>query len=149
MMSAVQTPHLHMNGPMIAGGSGCTLAELAALPEHRVHSSGLPQLDDVCDGGIHSGEVWTIAAQSRMGVTALATKMAVAASQTAEVLFSTATLARDSCAAALSELLRPRTGKPRRSIVCVWLPGSHNRIGCRRRPLCICVVMSARRPSTR
>jgi len=76
-----------MNGPMIAGGSGYTLAELAALPEHRVHSSGLPQLDDVCDGGIHSGEVWTIAAQSRMGVTALATKMAVTASQTAEVLF--------------------------------------------------------------
>lgn len=86
-MVDTETPHLHMNGPMIAGGSGYTLEELAALPKPRVHSSGLPQIDDVCDGGIHSGEVWTIAAQSRVGVTALAIKMAVAASQTAEVLF--------------------------------------------------------------
>ncbi len=86
-MADAQTSHLHMNGPMIAGGSGYTLGELAALPEHPVHSSGLPLIDELCDRGIHSGEVWTIAAQSRMGATVLATQMAVAASRTAEVLF--------------------------------------------------------------
>ncbi len=148
-MVDAETPHLHMNGPMIAGGSGYTLIELAAIPEHRVHSSGLPQIDDVCDGGIHSGEVWTIAAQSRMGATALATKMAVAASQTAEVLFVNGhvgtRLLRDSVVrtAETSDLKATTSDRLR---LASW---SHNRIGCRRRPLCICVVMSARRPSTR
>ncbi len=83
-----QQDQLHMNGPMIAGGAGYSLHELTNLADPIAHSTGLHELDEMCGGGLHTGEVWTIAGQSRSGTTLLATHIAVAASPTADVLFA-------------------------------------------------------------
>lgn len=81
---AVDWP-LPMHGPMVLGGADYSLDEWADLGEPMTYSTGAGAIDHACDGGLHPGEVWTIAAQSRVGATMLATQLAVAACQNAHM----------------------------------------------------------------
>ena len=70
---------------MIAGGQGYSPAELALLPPLPVHASGVAPLDKLTGGGLTPGTVWTLAGPPSIGITSLATSIAVTASRTARV----------------------------------------------------------------
>jgi len=76
-----------MRGPVLIGGLGYPMGELALLPQLARHPTGLSGLDDVLSGGIGAGEVLTITGPPGIGVSRLAMQAAVGASRSARVLF--------------------------------------------------------------
>ena len=70
---------------MIAGGQGYSVTELALLPPLPVHASGVAPLDTLTGGGLTPGAVWTLAGPPSIGITSLASSIAVTASRTARV----------------------------------------------------------------
>lgn len=70
---------------MIAGGLGYSLTELALLPPLSVHASGVEPLDSLTGGGLTPGAVWTLSGPPSIGITSLASSIAITASRTAHV----------------------------------------------------------------
>lgn len=78
---------LHFDGPAIAGGIAYPPGDVLAAPAPRAHPTGIGWLDELT-GGITPGEVWAILGAAGLGVSRLATLIAVAASATADVLLA-------------------------------------------------------------
>jgi len=76
---------LHRDGPMIAGGMGCSVVELAALTPQPTYPTGVGPLDALTRGGLTPGVIWTVAGPPGVGVTSLVMQMAAHLSQTALV----------------------------------------------------------------
>lgn len=83
----MQASPFHMDGPMIAGGMGYTLAELGELTAPHAGSTGHAVIDALT-GGISPGEVWTLVGPTGIGVTALAVQAAAAVGAVARVLIA-------------------------------------------------------------
>ncbi len=78
---------ISMVGPVLVGGMGYPMSELAALPPRTPHPTGLSEMDDVLSGGVGAGEVLTITGTPGIGVSRLAMQAAVGAARSAKVLF--------------------------------------------------------------
>lgn len=74
-------------GPVLVGGMGYRMSELASLPPLARHPTGIGGLDDVLSGGVGAGEVLTVAGPPGIGVSRLAMQGAVGTADSARVLF--------------------------------------------------------------
>lgn len=116
---------LHRDGPMIRGGLGYAVSELAGLAAQPTHLSGLAPIDSLTRGGLSPGVVWTVAGTPSVGVTALVTQLAATASRTARVAVANDHLAthllRDQVSQAASRSGTDRTAADRIEIAS-WVP---------------------------